>query len=238
MRHVFTTMGTVASLATEHDLPSGVLAEVESVADRWDGTFSLYREDSPLAALADGRLTLPDAPVAVSAEYARATAWRAGTGGWFTPHRPDGVIDLSGTAKGGAIAEAVVVLERAGATGLFGIGGDIALLGAPRARTVGVVDPDDRDRMLTALELGGSRRAVATSGSAERGDHIWSAAEATDIRQATVVADDIVTADVLATAIVAAGSTGLDVLTAAFDIDALVVTRDGLLATPGLAIAR
>jgi thiamine biosynthesis lipoprotein len=51
-----------------------------------------------------------------------------------------------------------------------------------------------------------------------------------------VIADDIVTADVLATAIVAAGPSGLDDVTARFDIDALVVTTEGLLATPRLLV--
>ena len=237
MRHVFTTMGTVASLHVERELPRGVLDEVEAVVDRWDRTFSLYRADSPLSAIAAGRVDLVDAPAAVREEYARAVSWRAATAGRFTPHRPDGVLDLSGTVKAAAIAEAVEVLERAGATGMLGVGGDVSLLGAPRGPVIGVVDPDDRRRLLTALTLAGSRRAVATSGSAERGDHIWSAAGSTDIRQATVVADDIVTADVLATAIVAAGTAELDELTTAFDIDVLVVSATGLLATPGIAAA-
>jgi thiamine biosynthesis lipoprotein len=102
--------------------------------------------------------------------------------------------------------------------------------------SIGIVDPDDRDRLLADHRLLGSRRAVATSGSAERGDHIWTRFGSTDVRQATVIADDIVTADVLATAIVAAGPSGLDDVTARFDIDALVVTTEGLLATPRLLV--
>lgn len=86
------------------------------------------------------------------------------------------------------------------------------------------------------------RLALATSGSAERGDHIWTvgvrrgggAPRRPDFVQVSVAASDIDTADVLATAIVAGGRTTLDTVTARWDVDVLVVAHDGaLLATPG-----
>lgn len=82
---------------------------------------------------------------------------------------------------------------------------------------------------------GGGKVALATSGSAERGDHIWSvAAGAAEFRQVSVAAADMVTADVLATAIVAGGAPMLHRATALWDIDVLAVRRGGeLLATPG-----
>ena len=104
----------------------------------------------------------------------------------------------------------------------------------------GIADPDDRSALLCAVELRGSRRAIATSGGAERGDHIWLAgtAERAEFEQVTVVADDIVTADVLATAIVAGGRRTLDDLTDRWDIDVITVDRRGeLLATPGIRTA-
>ena len=55
---------------------------------------------------------------------------------------------------------------------------------------------------LAVVDLQGTEfAAVATSGTAERGDHIWGGT----LLQATVVAADIVTADIWATAIVAGG---------------------------------
>lgn len=237
MRRTFEAMGTIVSLDLDGPLPLEVLSAAETAVHGVDATFSLYRADSPLSRIAAGELRLEDAPEAVRDEYARAVGWREATSGWFTPHRPDGVLDLSGTVKAVALAAASDLLAAAGGVGMLGIGGDIALVGSAGPRVIGVVDPEDRSRVLTALRVDGSRRAVATSGSAERGDHIWSRLGVSDIRQATVVADDIVTADVLATAIVAAGSTHLDDLTARFDVDVLVVTGDGLLATPGLRLA-
>jgi thiamine biosynthesis lipoprotein len=231
MRHTFATMGTVASLHLDTAVDDATLREVEQIFARHEATFSLYRDDTPAAALARGELTLEDAPSAVREEYARAVEWRTATSGWFTPHRPDGVIDLDGTIKAVALQEAAARLDSADAEGLLGVGGDIVRLGTG-PRTVGVVDPDDRSRLLADPVLA-NRRAIATSGSSERGDHIWSALGRSDIRQATVLADDIVTADVLATAIVAAGSAEAGDLLDRFDVDALLVTADGLRATPG-----
>jgi thiamine biosynthesis lipoprotein len=81
----------------------------------------------------------------------------------------------------------------------------------------------------------GTRRALATSGSAERGDHIWTAGtRGAEFVQVSVAAADIVMADVLATAIVAGGTAMLHRATDHWDVDVLAVRRDGeLLGTPG-----
>jgi thiamine biosynthesis lipoprotein len=231
MRHIFETMGTVATLSLEAPAVPHLVAEVEEVFAGYDRTFSLYRPDSALSQIADGRMRLEDAPEMVRSEYERAIAWRSRTNGWFDPHRPDGVIDLSGTIKAAAMDAASWVLIPAGADGILGVGGDLLTVGTTDQR-VGIADPQTRDRVIADLSVQ-RRRAVATSGSAERGDHIWSRFGPSDIVQATVLGDDIVSADVLATAIVAAGTASMNELLDAFDIDALVVTADGLYATPG-----
>ncbi len=86
----------------------------------------------------------------------------------------------------------------------------------------------------------GIRLALATSGSAERGDHIWAVGRGRpEFVQVSVAAADIVTADVLATAIVAGGREMLDLATAQWDVDVLAVRRDGgLLATRGFRAPR
>ena len=43
--------------------------------------------------------------------YSRALRWRSRTDDAFTPHRPDGVIDLSGIVKAEAMAAAGDVLD-------------------------------------------------------------------------------------------------------------------------------
>ncbi|MEN8585005.1 FAD:protein FMN transferase [Burkholderia sp. RS01] len=144
-------------------------------------------------------------------------------------------------------------------------GGDVLVSGSPAPGSgepwrAGIVDPADRRTLLAGFPLagavsersapdglasgglasgglasGGGKAALATSGSAERGDHIWSlAAGASEFRQVSVAAADVVTADVLATAIVAGGVPMLHRATALWDVEVLAVRRDGdLLATPG-----
>jgi len=234
-RATFETMGTVVSLDWAGS--PALLDAVRAVFDAADRRFSLYRPDSELRRIADGSLELLDASAELREVYATALGWRGETGGAFTPHRPDGTVDLNGIVKAWAMAEA----GRALGDGdwCLNVGGDVLVSGAAGSGApwvVGIVDPADRAGLLTGLPLVGGRRAAATSGSAERGDHIWTRGrEAAEFVQVTVLADDIVTADVLATAIVSGASATLNDLTARFDVDVLTVARSGeLRATPGI----
>jgi thiamine biosynthesis lipoprotein len=241
MRHVIETMGTVASI----EVPTSFASAIPTVAatfEQIESRFSLYRPTSELSRVARGEVALADASEPVIATYVRALAWRGRTGGVFTPHRPDGVVDLNGIVKAEAIEAAGVILNGVGCTDWsINVGGDI-LVRTLRENTapIGIVDPRDRLSLLCSVVLRGSRRALATSGSAERGDHVWlgSSLEPAEFVQVTVVADDIVTADVLATTIVAGGRTSLDQMTEEWDIDVLAIDRAGaLVATPGFRSA-
>lgn len=235
MRQTFETMGTVVSLDWSGH-PAELIA-VQSLFEAADRRFSLYRPDSELSRVADGSLELLDASAELREVYAMALGWRGETGGAFSPHRPDGALDLNGIVKAWAMAEA----GRALGAGdwCLNVGGDVLVsgltaFGAPWV--VGIVDPADRAGLLTGVPLVSGRRAATTSGSAERGDHIWTRGrEAAEFVQVTVLADDIVTADVLATAIVSGGAAALEDLTGRFDVDVLTVDREGALrATPGM----
>jgi len=239
MRHVFDAMGTTVSLSADGNAPVSVIERIFGDADR---RFSLYRADSELSRVASGDLRLVDASPELRATYAEALRWRRVTNGAFTPHRPDGVTDLNGIVKAVAMRDAAELLEAsvAGEWTLV-VGGDVVQSRAEgTSRPIGIVDPVDASTLICSLALAGDRRAVATSGSAERGDHIWLGGEygAADFVQVTVVADDIVTADVLATAIVAAGYGGLDDICDRWPIDVLTIDRSGdMRATPGLSSA-
>ncbi|WP_370545047.1 FAD:protein FMN transferase [Herbiconiux sp. VKM Ac-1786] len=244
--HVFDTMGTTVSLRfAGATAPASVLDEVEEAFRAFDERFSLYRPDSEISRVARGELHLTRASAELRIAYAEALDWSQSTGGAFTPHRPDGVIDLSGTVKAKAMEAAAQVLESSGeAHWMLVAGGDILVRGSlgDLPWRAGVVDPDDRDALLCSVELTGRRTALATSGTAERGEHIWRCGDPSGpqrYRQVTVLADDIVTADVLATALVAGGPERCPELLARFDIDALMVDEAGhLTATPGLQCAR
>jgi thiamine biosynthesis lipoprotein len=227
MTAVFETMGTVVSVE-----PAMRVSEIEAIFTDFDRRFSLYRLDSELSRIADGSLSMVDSSSELRDAYAQALVWRSLTGGAFTANRPDGVVDLSGIVKALALDAAGQLL--AGSDDwILNAGGDVLTSGV--AATIGITDPFDREQLLTSVRLDGSRRAVATSGSAERGDHIWGRG---GFAQVTVVANGIIEADVLATAIVAGGVEALNVLTSSRDIDVLAIDPAGnLFATPGFTAA-
>ncbi|MGO4860342.1 FAD:protein FMN transferase [Arthrobacter sp. 2MCAF14] len=251
----FTSMGTVVSLAipaAPGTAPQAAVEEleaatavVEQLFNRLDRTFSLYRPDSEASAMARGELALMDASTDVRRLYVEATEWRTLAEGAFTAERPDGVVDLSGIVKAHAIREAGMSLLALGLKDwCLNAGGDVLVNGSPtpggaQSWLAGIVDPEDRTTLLTAFPLSNAgKRALATSGTSERGHHIWSAglqgARDEGFRQVSVAASDIITADVLATAIMAGGARTLALVTSRWDVDVLAVNNDGgLLATPG-----
>ncbi len=239
--HTFETMGTVVSLVLPDRAGSGqaVSAATNRFRD-FDERYSLYRDDSELSRIAHGELALTASSEELRATYAAALDWRAATGGAFTPHRPDDTIDLNGIVKALAMQAAAQDILRAGFTDwCLNAGGDVLCSGREPDGSpwqVGIVDPANRASLLFAVSIDGARHAIATSGSAERGDHIWSAT-ATDRRfvQATVIAETIVMADVLATAVVAGGAVALESILQHWPVDVLTVAGDGgMTATPGL----
>ncbi|RFA18201.1 hypothetical protein B7R25_15735 [Subtercola boreus] len=238
-------MGTTVSIRFADDRPDpDVLGRVETTFASFDARFSLYREDSEISRIARGELSLPASSSSMRDTYAEALDWRRLTGDSFTPHRPDGVIDLSGLVKAKAVDAAAAVLEQAGeADWLMNAGGDILSRGDDRGEAwrAGIVDPLDRAALLADVALGVGRRALATSGTAERGEHIWrqrrppGAQGSCAYRQVSVVARDIVTADVLATSILAGGPQQLDDALDRFDVEVLAVDESGeLMASAGL----
>lgn len=242
--HSFETMGTMVSIRIadaelgEHDSDHNaisVLNEIEHEFARVNQKYSLYLENSEISAVARGDLSLADASEEMREEYARALDWREKTDGAFTPHRPDGVIDLSGTIKAVAIDSAAKLLTDAGFEHFsVNVGGDLTTSGNQATDEsgwiTGIVDPLDRGTVIAALRLNEHFPAMATSGTAERGEHIWLRPETTkDFIQATVIAKDIITADVLATAIISGGQATLDQITQNFAVAVMTVASDGAL---------
>ncbi|MEV7663688.1 FAD:protein FMN transferase [Paenarthrobacter sp. NPDC089316] len=241
-------MGTVVSLTlasgryaqTAVDELESAIAVVEDKFTELDLTFSLYRSGSEASRLARGELALPCASESMQELYAQAAEWRLATDGAFTAERPDGTLDLSGIVKAHAARESATSLQALGLRDwCLNAGGDVLVSGSPRPGTqepwiAGIVDPQDRQALLGAYPMG-TLPALATSGSAERGHHIWAVGGAApEFDQVSVSATDIITADVLATAIVAGGTRTLDQAVEKWKVEVLAVHRDGtLLATPG-----
>jgi thiamine biosynthesis lipoprotein len=248
VRHAEETMGTVFSLDVRGGEPAVVRAALqEAVAGlhRVDEVFSTYRDDSQISRLARGELSVGECDAEVAEVLELAAEAERVSEGWFSP-RYRGRLDPTGVVKGWATERAARRLAAAGVTGVsVNGGGDVQLLGGPgagRPWRVGVSDPLRPGGLAAVVSAAGaSELAVATSGTAERGDHIvdprTGRSAVTDLVSVTVVAPRLTWADCWATAAFAMGSReGLRWLESLPDVEALLITAgDEVRCTGGLA---
>ncbi|WP_431994989.1 FAD:protein FMN transferase [Streptomyces griseoflavus] len=241
-------MGTVFSLDVRGGEPDTVRAAVrEAVAGlhRVDEVFSTYREDSQISRLARGELGVEECDPEVAEVLALAAEAERVSEGWFSA-RHRGRLDPTGIVKGWATERAARRLAAAGASGVsVNGGGDVQLLGAPgagRPWRVGVSDPLRPGGLAAVVSAAGADEvAVATSGTAERGDHIvdprTGRPAVTDLVAVTVVAPRLTWADCWATAAFAMGSReGLRWLESLPGVEGLLITAgDEARCTGGLA---
>lgn len=200
-----------------------------------DGIFSLYKPESPLSALARGETSVAKCPPQVSEVWDLCEAWEKTTGGFFKAFTESNTFDPSGLVKTWATQRAIDLLLISGVNDFtVNAGGDIWLSDGLTSDTdwkVGISKPvsiaSSEAGVLAILNLKDSEyRAVCTSGTAERGNHIWQNAEH-DLVQVTVIAKDLVTADVWATAAFSEGPRCIERIERLEGVDVLVVYRDG-----------
>jgi thiamine biosynthesis lipoprotein len=170
--------------------------------------------------------------------------WEKETEGWFSAFTPEHTFDPSGLVKTWAARRAAeYVLEQGITDFTLNAGGDIYIadgvtedvdwrMGISKPVSIAAEDAG----VLTVVDLNGTPyRAMATSGSAERGAHIWNPKSggrepANEFVQVSVIARYLVTADVWATAAFAEGERAIAHLNRIDDIEALFVYADGQLA--------
>lgn len=211
-------MGTAVRFATE-----GATSGVESAITwlHWvDDTFSVHRHDSQIARIRRGAISGEAIHPEVDAVLDRCAALRVLTDGRFD-HRPDGDIDPSGYVKGWAIGRAASLLEQHGLSRFFvDAGGDIATRGT---WTVGIRNPKSPNSALLAIEL--TDETIATSGSYERGHHIWGS-DPNGLASVSAIGPDLGTADALSTAVFSSGGEDTEWLDRFPDYYIVAVTHD------------
>ena len=182
----------------------GVAFDVLRSADR---RFTPFQADSELRRYERGEIAA-STELAEVLEIARLAT--IASGGAFTVHAPDGSLDTNGVVKGWAAERAAQTLLAHGAQNFcLNAGGDVVTRGEPEPGSpwqIGVRDPSDPRRIMAVVAQRDG--AVATSGTYERGAHVWDGRTGEPARTlvaATVVADSLLTADVLATCVLALG---------------------------------
>ena len=239
-------MGTVVSLAireaaTAEKATESRETEIGAAASRAIAVlhhvarvFSTWRPDSPVSRLRRGEIELDAAPPEVARVLQLCRRAREASGGWFDPWALPGGVDPTGLVKGWAAELALAELRKAGAAAaMVNAGGDIAVFGEAEPGQpwrIGIRHPLVADRLLTVVTLGGHDRAVATSGSYERGLHVLdpsAGGPAQTLLATTVVGPDLAFADALATGLLASGGKALARIAGLRGYSALVVEQDG-----------
>lgn len=216
VRRVREVMGTVVSVdlrCPDQVAGDAALDAAFAVLQAADERFSPFRSDSELSRLDRGELTLDEVSADMREVLDVAERARVDSGGAFDVRSPEGRLDTNGVVKGWAAQRAADVLLAAGMTDFcLNAGGDVVAHGGPEPGApwrVAVRDPRDAQAVIAVLEV--CDGAVATSGTYERGAHVWdgrTGSRELSLVAATVVAPDLVTADVLATTVLAMGADG------------------------------
>jgi thiamine biosynthesis lipoprotein len=232
-------MGTVASVHV-HDMVDLDVVEAAITAmwddlDRLEAMFSTFRPTSEISRINSGELHVLDASPEVL-EVVDACTWlEHASDGAFRARRPgDEIVDPAGFVKGWAAELAAKCLDRAGLSQWYlSVGGDIQTRGTAHDGSpwrIAIADPNGDDpRVVRALvEVDGL--AVATSGTAARGRHVWDGRTdqpADSLASMTVVGPHLTWADAFATAAFVMGRDGVDWVANFDGYRALAITTDG-----------
>lgn len=241
MKSAFRVMGSMASLVVAP-------GDVERLGDRkvhdavdaarrclhdLDGRFSHYRADSEISRWVAGDDVAADAVADIEHVLRQCGRLHADSDGFFRARNPrTGALDTAGYVKGYAIGRAAGVLADAGVRNyVVGVGGDVQCAGraaADRPWRVAIQNPRRSHGVLALVDA--TDAAVATSGTAERGNHIWGPAaplSASTLASFTVVGPDIAEADAYATIGFAMGEAGAEWVAAHDGYRSLAVRTDG-----------
>jgi thiamine biosynthesis lipoprotein len=203
-----------------------------------DRVFSPYKTDSAVSRLARGEVGWDDVDPVVREVADRCRQARDVTGGLFDADTPAGGWDPSGLVKGWAAERASRRLaEVSGLDWCLNAGGDVVVYcpsGEPFV--VGIQDPRDPGGIVTTIAC--ATGAVATSGTAARGAHLYDprtgGPAGSTWLSITVTGPSLESADILATAAFVAGDDWPRIVSALPRYDGLGVVADGTLrATEG-----
>ena len=220
-RYEIEVWGTVLFL----DVASSVIseAEIDTAVDsvkkfvyEVDELFSTYKDGSHVSRLRRGEIAIEECPSDLQEVWQLCAVARDLTEGAFDPWAVAGGFDPSGYVKGWAADRVAQILVAAGceniqvnAAGDLTLRGGVAENGVVGGWKIGVVNPDSRQEVLRIFEINDG--AIATSGTYERGAHIFDPGTGTiaiGAKSATALGPDGGVADALATALMVAGEDG------------------------------
>lgn len=227
-------MGTTASIHVNDDVTSQDFSEILTFAEielqRLEAMFSVFRDTSEISRINAGTLHHLDASTEVIEVLDHCVRLEQLSHGAFSIRRShtDELINPSGFVKGWAGERVANQLREHGVQHFYvGIGGDISCVGGLSPEIpwrFGITDPHDDSQFAGTVEI--IDGAVATSGTAERGHHIWdprTGEQACTFASVTVVGPQLMWADSYATTVFVMGSQGLEWVSQFSDYNVMAV---------------
>ena len=199
-----------------------------------DERFSTYKTESEISKINRGEISEDKYSDEMKEIFSLAKEVSGKTNGYFDIHTPDGKINPSGLVKGWAIQNAAEMLRRKEFENFYvEIAGDIQTSGKNNRGeewSIGIRNPlstASRDEIVKVVYPRG--KGIATSGSYERGSHIYNPIDATNPSHyvsLTVIGPNVYEADCFATAAFAMGPEGMHFLAAQEDFEAYAIDAD------------
>ena len=188
------------------------IEEVFSFFTYVDKTYSPFISTSIVSRINQGEIGEPEYTNELREILAIAKNTKHQTGGYFDVWHK-GNFDPSGIVKGWAIAKAAQIIGKYSDNFYIEAGGDIQVSGMNDEGNpwqIGIRSPFDRHQNIKVISLKNS--AIATSGTAIRGQHIYDPIGNKDLNEVasfSVIAPNIIDADRMATAAFAMGLRGI-----------------------------
>jgi len=219
----------IVLMTPDESLTNENIEEVFSFFRHVDETYSPFIESSIVSRINRGGVGEPEYTDELREILAIAKSTKRQTNGYFDVWYK-GNFDPSGIVKGWAIAKAAQILGKYTDNFYIEAGGDIQVSGANDEGSpwrIGIRNPFDRHQNVKIITLKDS--AIATSGTAIRGEHIYDPInnkELNEVASISVIAPNIIDADRMATAAFAMGAKGIHFIEQLDGYDAYAVMHD------------
>lgn len=209
-----------------------VFEEVFNYLISIDERFSIYKKTSEITLFNEGKILEKDFSNDMKEIFRLSLQTKNDTDGFFDIIY-SGKIDPSGLVKGWAIYKAAEILRKKGIKNFYvEIAGDIEIAGfnsEGKKWAIGIRNPFNKKENVKIVYL--SDKGIATSGTYERGEHIYNPKEkkvANEVLSLTVIGPNVYEADRFATACFAMGRKGIEFVERLSDFEGYMIDHEGI----------
>ncbi len=196
-----------------------------------DERFSTYKPESEISKINRREIQEKEYSQDMREIFLLSEQTKNETDGYFTIVH-NGQIDPSGIVKGWSIFRASQILQQKGFANFYiDAGGDVQVSGKNakgQMWKVGIRNPFDSTTIVKTLRL--SEKGIATSGTYERGKHIYNPHQKDEVQNIvsiTVIGPNVYEADRFATAAFAMGDKGIYFIEKLSGFEGYMIDKDG-----------